>query len=190
MPQSWNRYTYTRDNPLAAIDPDGSEVRVLGSSAFVALIDGAEKKVEKIPRVKAMIENLKASSNLHLIQESTPGTAQNESDSDTDSRNGKGTGSTTLLSIVTIGEDGDIEPIDEVLVHEFSHAEDADTGTKEDAPACSGCASKKETKAIQMENLLTGDSPRKTFGGLKVPNPKAVPADPRKKKANPRVPPI
>ena len=33
-PQSWNRYTYTFNNPLKYVDPDGREVRVAGEMAL------------------------------------------------------------------------------------------------------------------------------------------------------------
>jgi len=117
-----------------------------------------------------------------VIEEAENQNGENLVDSQKDAENGKGTGSTTFASLVTFDEDGVPVPIDELVAHELSHAEDADTGTRSDKPACSGCASEKETKAVQMQNQLRAGNPRTHFGEARVPNPTATPADPRKQK--------
>jgi hypothetical protein len=84
------------------------------------------------------------------------------------------------------GATGGGPALDETLAHELSHAEDADTGTRSDEPACKGCAAQKEVKAVQMQNQLRPNNPRTHFGTLRVPDPTKTPKDPRKgQKAQP-----
>jgi len=183
FPQSWNRYIYSRDNPLIAIDPDGMEIKIIAySPAFKASVEGALRSIEgKSPRLKVMVQGLRSSQNVHKIQETSTDQPGNRADSQEDADNGKGTGSTIYTGLFGMDEGGNVMTIDEVLSHELSHAEDADTGTRDDKPACNGCASKKETKAVQMQNQLRPGNPRVNFGKLRVPNPTATPKDPRKK---------
>ena len=148
LPQSWNRYVYSRDNPLIVIDPDGMEIKVIAySPAFRASVDGALVNIEgKSPRLKIMVEGLRSSKNVHKIQETNTDQPGNRADSQENADNGKGTGSTTYTGLFGMDENGTVMTIDEILAHELSHAEDADTGTRDSKPACNGCASKKRLR--------------------------------------------
>ncbi len=44
-PQSWNLYTYTRNNPLSFVDPDGSEVRALTPLALERIRNTVPKEI-------------------------------------------------------------------------------------------------------------------------------------------------
>ncbi len=189
FPQSWNRYAYTRNNPLTAVDSDGSEIKIIAySSAFKASVEGALRNLgDARPRLTAMIQGLRSSAHVHVIQEADTTNGLNQVESQENADNGKGTGSTSYLGLYSLDEEGKVVTIDETLAHELSHAEDADTGTRSDKPACKGCAAQKEVKAVQMQNQLRPNNPRTHFGTLRVPDPTKTPKDPRKgQRAQPR----
>ena len=182
FPQSWNRDVYTRDNPLVAIDPDGLEIQIIAySPGFKASVEGALINDERAtPRLKTAIQGLRNSAHVHIIREADTTNGENQADSQEDASNGKGTGSKTYMGLYGIDEEGNTMTLDEVLAHEVSHMEDADTGTRSEKVDCVNCATRKEVKAVQMQNQLRPDNPRTHFGELLVPKPTATPKDPRK----------
>lgn len=186
FPQSWNRYSYVRSNPLVAIDPDGEVLEIKVQNTL--LRQQIESSLEKIeggsPRIKTMVEGLRNSKNVHTILEVSGDMSYNEPLMQDNADNGKGTGSSTKIPTSGVVIDiwsGDVLTLDQVLEHELSHAEDADTGTRSDREPCRGCAPEKEAKAIRMQNLVRPGTPRGMFGNKRVPSPRKTPADPRKR---------
>ena len=185
FPQSWNRYTYARDNPLTAIDPDGQEIRIVAySPAFKASVEGALDHLERAtPRLETMVQGLRNSTHVHVIQESSQAdNGFNAPASREDGANGKGTNTTTYVGLYMLDTDGNLVTIDEVLAHELSHAEDNDTGTRADRSSCQGCAPDTEVKAVRMQNQLRPDNPRTRYGKMTVPKPKETPKDTRNRR--------
>lgn len=192
-PQSWNRYTYVRNNPLISIDPDGrKKLKPEGGTRKW------RKKVRKMikalkksnPRIKKALKNIKKSPTEHTIKPLDPNVNNgNPGTETTPAANTRPTESTTHIDVDNNASVGGVafSPTEQ-LAHEISHVEDAATGTRDDSPNPGSVPAgmpNNEVKAIRMENLAraaSGSLIRQNWGPLwspvTVPNPTKVPADP------------
>lgn len=191
----WNRYSYSGNNPVAYKDRDGRAFSYAmadnrpASPEFVQRVERAmAAAAKKSVRVESMIENLRASPNDHQFAEtrnSGTDTSEVKATDEAAAQNGKGSGSVMYILNVDLTDTLQVVPLDQVLAHELSHAEDNDTGTLDRSPECKDCASVTESKAVRMENQAGGTVTQ--YGGRRVANPKAIPPDPRKTpKAHPQ----
>jgi len=179
-PQSWNRYAYGRDNPLRFVDPDGKVLAIASQNAAATLqiVDALDRIGATAPRLRELIGRLRASENVHTIVPTEEVEGEVVPLSGEAAMNGAGTGSWAYVSL------GDID-FPSLLTHELSHSEDMDTGTLNFEAECDGCASKTESKAVRMQNLLPEmrAKPRTEWGGYPVRNPTTTPSEVRGKPA-------
>ena len=181
-PQTWNRYTYTLNNPMKFVDLTGEEIvfRDGTDPLFIAHVTQAMDKaaeMDKSGRVKAALDRVKGSENKHYI---APGDQEggNPLNMD-DATNGKGTGSNFVFKEGGYTDvDGHFNTPEQEAAHMLSHMEDNDSGTYDKTPACTGCAPESEVKAVQTQNLVSPNDPKTTYRGQKVPNPTSPPPPP------------
>jgi RHS repeat-associated protein len=179
-PQGWNHYAYVEGNPLRAIDPDGQTLAIATGQhpAHTGELEAGLEHLRKVPRLRVLVEGLEQSSHRHsvVMVSGDDSHTQPYGGSDENLRNGVGLDTTIYISNEQTDEAGNPIPIDEVMAHEFSHAEDADTGTKDTQSPCPDCAANNEIKAVRMENLVRPPGgARDVHGGKRVPDPTVIP---------------
>jgi RHS repeat-associated protein len=184
-PQSWNLYTYVRNNPILLVDPDGRRIKIDPDTGDKKKDKQIKKQIKKDlkkaakadPSLKAMIKALKQSSNTFVI--TTPGQGKwnwYRPASGDDASNGTGSGGRVFYdpsnSQTSSGDQRN--PVDG-LVHELGHAYESDLGSINYGtdPATNNQVIYSEYQGVRTENLVRpamGDSPRTTYGGYPVPN--------------------
>jgi RHS repeat-associated protein len=159
---SFNRYSYAMNSPYNFIDPDGREIKPIGTNAEVGAINRALRKIEDSnPSSKARVQSMRNSANVHTVrfpgageapENKTTGIKANES-------NGVGTGSETIVnpnaSITTVNKDGTsvISSGETVLAHELlGHGGDKDQGVIDRSINPKTGERKSEESAIHAEN--------------------------------------
>jgi hypothetical protein len=157
----FGRYHYAGNNPYRYTDPDGRELRVVGTKEFTERIEQQISDAEgSSPKIAEMITGLRESPNVHEVRdlsESPLNTRQshNVSTDPGNESNGVGSGSTTYMDSerTTVGDGVKSSPT-EILVHELTHASQKDTGTiaphGEIDPATGNPA--REQPALDMQN--------------------------------------
>jgi hypothetical protein len=167
---------------MSNTDPDGRTVvfatgTAPGFQARVLAEIATQSGVNR--RVAQMFESISQSPNVHTVYETMESSSETLAFDEASAGDGTGTNSDIYLSLGTLDEGFTARrPFGATLVHEFSHAEDYDTGTHDETVTCVGCAKANEQKATRMENLVRG-SKLSTYNGLKVPNPTSVPSVPK-----------
>ena len=184
-PQSWNKYTYVRNNPVLLTDPDGRKVKFEGTRAERREAKRKFKEAaKKSKEAKRAWKNLKKSKNVHTVKpwDKDHQYNQNIPDDYTAASDGTGTGSTTYFNPnAETNADGEAVPMEASAGHEMSHMEDADTGTRNPTPDPASGVKTNEIKAVQFENTVRRGIPwpqRTSYGGKAVPNPFDEPPNP------------
>jgi RHS repeat-associated protein len=187
-PQSWNKYAYTRNNPVKFIDVDGRYVVFPNSSPeFEAQVLGAMESAARndaTGRIQAAYDQIRSSSNAFAIY---PGDSEHGHPvSEANATNGVGTGGSFYFQESGyVDSDGRFDTETELAAHMMSHMEDMDSGTLDHSPACSGCPAVTENKAVQMANLTGPKDPKRTYDGKPVRNPTASPRRPGSSSSKP-----
>jgi RHS repeat-associated protein len=135
---NFNRYWYANNNPYKFTDPDGREIKPIGTRADIREIKRALKEIEKSNSAsKARMQEMRDSKNVHAIRFPKPGESpENKTTGDKASEsNGIGTGSETIVdptaSVTTTNKDGTsiTSSGKTVLTHELlGHGGDKDKG--------------------------------------------------------------
>jgi hypothetical protein len=158
---NFNRYWYANDNPYGFTDPDGREIRIVGSEEFVDRIESQIADADAAsPKIAAMTQGLRDSSNVHEIRDLSESPhnqlqSHNVATDPSSESNGVGTGTTTFInSTKTTTGDGVKSSPTENLVHELTHSSQKDTGSLpargQIDPATGNPAS--EQPALDMQN--------------------------------------
>jgi RHS repeat-associated protein len=188
-PQSWNMYTYVRNNPVLLIDPDGRKIKYdykkqdgsKDRKANRAAKTAIKKAAKADPKLKAKYKQLKKSDNVFTVTNRKPGKG-NEArpDSSANAQNGIGTGGTFTVDPYDTRdpETGGTRDVSVAMTHEvLAHGTDYDSGTLDQTEDIPGVP-RSEIKAVRTENIMrpyTRDPIRTTFGGHPVPDPTADP---------------
>jgi RHS repeat-associated protein/uncharacterized repeat protein (TIGR01451 family) len=179
-PQTWNKYTYVRNNPLILIDPDGKKFRFAKDKGYKKAVKKELKKLKKSdPRMKKAIKKMKKSDKVITfkptssdINEGMPGVVPTDPTADPQTTPTDSTVHFDPNQTVKTGE-GLIGPT-EVLGHELSHAEDNTTGTADYSGHPENfTVPSDEVKAVRMQNLYRnsqGQGPRTGYGEYSDPN--------------------
>ncbi len=134
---NFNRYWYANNNPYKNIDPDGREVKYVGSETYVAKVKADVAYGRKIEKgfAQRMLQ-LESSKNVHTISDAkgpdSPSNPFNSSASDgINESNGIGEGTDIYYDPYNNTQSNGYErPALAGLSHEVSHSAEADSGTK------------------------------------------------------------
>jgi RHS repeat-associated protein len=189
IPQSWNRVVYAIGNPLLFTDPDGREIRFYDDADIefkTRVLDAisAARTADKTGRVEAAYQALERSSNVHVIYPDSSEWVV-ATGSEANAKNGVGTGSRAAFPVADYEDaDGRVNSAPELAAHMLSHMEDRDLGTHVSDPACEGCPAVAEVKAVQMQNLVAKDDPKRIYENKPVPDPTAVPPPTKRRESH------
>lgn len=192
-PQSWNKYAYVGNNPHITIDPDGRKrLKVKGGTwKQRRAVRKQIKKLKKTDkRFAKALKNIKDSPHKHAMQITDQGGNTTRVHNVQAASDGTGTDTTTTFNpsknVINDGQLGSPDSTIKNLAHEISHVEDGATGTRAQPEARGntslyGGVALNETKAVRMENKLSGEfGVRTTYKGKEVFAPTAEPEDPGK----------
>jgi len=138
MKSGWNfnRYNYAANNPYRFTDPDGREIRIIGSEEFVKRIESQIAAADAAsPKIAEMTAGLRESSNVHEIRDISESPinqlqSHNVATDPSAESNGVGTGTTTYMDSTRTTSGGGVKSSPtENLVHELKHAALKDTGS-------------------------------------------------------------
>ena len=162
QPGQFNRYAYTWNDPINATDPTGKVIQPTGTKKEIKKINKALKKIENSnPKSAARMKALRSSKNTHSIRFPKKGEVphNNATGNFTDSGNGKGTGSESVVdptkSVTTTNSDGSkvVNSGETVLTHELlGHGGDTDNGTLDQSRNATTGQLRKEESAMKSEN--------------------------------------
>ena len=178
-----NLYAYVANDPVNATDPNGQEITVRGSRAYLAEVRRELIALRQGPAGRAMVDAMiKSPLNIFIHAHSDPATPPSMRDqgngtyptNDANSMNGKGSGSAVVYDPVTVGgadvNGSNVRPAFVGLSHELGHAEENMTGSRppgesrRDVPA--GTTPAIEQHAVNRENQIRqehGVAPRTTY---------------------------
>ncbi|MCF7223231.1 RHS repeat domain-containing protein [Marilutibacter chinensis] len=158
----FNRYSYATNAPYTFTDPDGREIKPVGTRAEIRAIKRALKRIERSnPASKARMQAMRASANVHTIRYPQPGEIPENKTTGirANESNGVGTGSETIVdptaSITTVNSDGTpvISSGETVLAHELlGHGGDKDKGVMDRSINPETGERKSEERAMGAEN--------------------------------------
>lgn len=144
-------------------------IDILGDDKYVEKVKSQLEYAKKSdPILEKMITKLEKSKNLHKIQKPDPGELnKNKVENIENASNGVGTGSTTKFDPnATLNANFDERNPVVALVHELSHASDADQGVRDIRINPNTGNRYNEDKAMYYENIMriyTGDPQRKEY---------------------------
>ncbi|MEO1407233.1 MAG: RHS repeat-associated core domain-containing protein, partial [Pseudomonadota bacterium] len=153
-------YGYVSNDPVNYVDPQGLELKAIGSPSFVRSVNGMLDDISDAhPDLAEMINDLRCSENSHtIVQKNLGEDTRNIPQSIPDSSNGEGTNTVTRIDPENPetyrGPDGEqitTSPEAE-LTHELRHAHDADLGVTDRSYPGSSTRTRHEQRAIDTAN--------------------------------------
>jgi RHS repeat-associated protein len=159
----FNRYSYAANAPYSFTDPDGRKIKPIGTKDEIKEIKKALKEIAKAnPDLKARIQAMKKSDNVHTIRFPTAGESPENKTTGIKSNEsvaGVGTGSETIVDptaqVTTVNKDGTQVTSSgrTVLTHEFlGHGGDKDTGVMDRSVNPATGEKRSEERAMDVEN--------------------------------------
>ncbi len=180
-PDGWNNFAYCNNIAGMAIDYLGAVL------TYPPSMQGSIDIISNTSSGKAIINQLRNSSNIHTIVESASGKGSSTSaTNNANAMNGKGSGSTINmdnLNLINSSADGSgwNRPYELGIMHELKHAADMDKGNLDNTKSNNGIE-KSEIDACRETNKVLKElqekypgiydtyEPRKTYGGHKLPD--------------------
>ncbi|MCD9033748.1 RHS repeat-associated core domain-containing protein, partial [Luteimonas sp. Y-2-2-4F] len=159
----FNRYSYAANAPYAFIDPDGREIRPVGTRQEIRAINRALRKIERSnPASRDRMQAMRNSDHVHTIRFPQPGESpENKTIGDRANEGvpGVGTGSETIVdptsSVTTVNRDGAriTSSGEAVLAHELlGHGGDKDNGVMDRSINPATGERRSEERAMDAEN--------------------------------------
>ena len=158
-PAYFNRYMYTANDPVNAIDLTGEEIVIVGSPEFEQAVRQSLDEIRSRPFGASLVEKLENSDNVIFIGE-TFGDSGAIATDDVAASDGTGSGTTIFFDRFSRTRDG--QPGFVVLGHELGHADENDDGTAQSKEQRENSRQlvptpKHEEHAVAVENAIRGE---------------------------------
>jgi uncharacterized protein RhaS with RHS repeats len=157
----FNRYTYSNNNPIVNIDPDGRKVVVAGTGEFKREIKKQMSELRSTPTGRSLLRSLEESPRIFAVTENK-GSSNATPDNPTNAGNHIGSSGEikhdpNATPIVNTPDGPKATPPAVVLGHELVHAADFDDGTLDKTVNPDTGTKRSEEKAVHEENKIRGE---------------------------------
>jgi RHS repeat-associated protein len=169
-----NLYAYVGNDPVNARDPNGQEIKLVGTPAEIRQLRNVILQVAKSdPRLGKIYNQMRDSDKVHIIRITDRPKDIGVSANPIAASDGSGTGSTTKVTLYPVRVDGVTENTATQTAHEFfGHASAVDEGTEDSSKNPATGIPRNEERASRVENIYrdaSGQERRLKYDDKKLP---------------------